>query len=1220
MDFVRLAIARPVTVVVGVLIVVLAGLVGFGAVPIQLAPNVDRPEITVNTIWPGRGPEEIVDQIVKNQEEELKNVTGLRTMTSVSSEGSANITLEFYLGTNIGRALQEVSDAMRQVADYPDDVEEPTIKAADGASENAIAWIIVDAPPEMYTQHPDWDVQTLYDALDREVKPYIERVDGVAEVNIYGGREQEVQVLVDPVRLAQRGLTYLDMLNALRSENRNVSVGSIAEGKRDYRVRVLGQFKTPEDIADTIVAYRQGGPVYVRDVADVKLGLQKRRGFVRTMGHPCIAMNVIRQSGANVMAIMDDVQVRLDEVRVEILPRLDPVIGDKLRMRQVYDETTYIRSSIGLVTQNLWVGGSIAALVLLIFLRSFVATGVVAIAIPISVIGTFLVLLLLGRSLNVISLAGLAFATGMVVDNAIVVLENIYRHRQMGKPAIRAAYDGGREVVGAIIAATLTTVAVFIPILTIREEAGQLFFDISLAISASVLLSLVVSITVIPAACARLLGTAGREHRGVRHAIDNLFGITPIFSKLNSLLAGLIHWLITGWRGWSMRPALIVLLMGASLYGAMKLMPPLDYLPAGNRNLVFGGMAIPPGYSVEQFETIADRIDKVVGPYLGVEPDDKAKLATLPKIQRQSFGGPPPKPFEPVGVENFFVGAFGGNMFGGVTSTDENVVKPLENLLSGAMATSPDVFGFAAQSSLFGRGVGGGNTIDVEIAGPKLERVNAAANRLYNIMGQSPDYGYGKVRPDPGNFNLPQQEYRANLTARGRELGLTTEAVGASVRALFDGAFAGEYYGLGDTIDIRLLPPGERLASKEQLADIPIATPAGPIVPIASVVELAPGLAPQAVRRVEELSAVTLRVTPPEGLPLETIMRDIESSYIVQLRDAGLIDRTMRIRLEGTAAKLDEVKGALLGKPAAPDAQSAGWQGLLRWAGIALVGVGVLVGLWGTLVAVKRSSISPLYGGAGAILLGAVLGGVALLVARHPELGTARFVWAILVVYLLMCALFESFIYPFVIMFAVPLALVGGFAGLRIVHEWTAANPLVANQNLDVLTILGFVILVGVVVNNAILIVHQALHFMAGTADVDANTPEGPVAPARAVALAVSTRMRPIFMSTLTSVGGMMPLVLFPGAGSELYRGLGSVVVGGLLVSTVFTLVLVPLAFSLTLDMQAGLRAILASKASSDEAFPRPGRGELLIASHAKSARGPAVRAVSHVPAETADA
>lgn len=1216
MDLVRFAIGRPVTVVVGVIIVVLAGLVGFGAVPIQLAPNVDRPEITVNTVWPGRGPEEVVDQIVKDQEEELKNVTGLRTMTSVSSEGGANIVLEFYLGTDIARALQEVSDAMRQVADYPDDVEEPTIKAADGASENAIAWIIIDVPPETYVRHPDWDVQTLYDALDREVKPYLERVDGVAEVNIYGGREREVQVLVDPVRLAQRGLTHLDMLNALQSENRNVSVGSISEGKRDYRVRVLGQFQAVDDVAETIVAYRAGGPVYVRDVAEVRLGLQKRRGFVRSMGHPCIAMNVIRQSGANVMAIMDDVQGRLEEVRSDLLPRLDPVVGADLRMRQVYDETTYIRSSIGLVTQNLWVGGTIAALVLLLFLRSFVATGVVAIAIPISVIGTFLVLLVLGRSLNVISLAGLAFATGMVVDNAIVVLENIYRHRQMGKPATRAAYEGGREVVGAIIAATLTTVAVFIPILTIREEAGQLFFDISLAISASVLLSLLISITVIPAACARLLGTAGQEHRGVRHRIDTLFGIAPLFARINTGLAWIIHWLITGWRGWTVRPLVIVLLTGISLFGAMKLMPPLDYLPAGNRNLVFGGMAIPPGYSVEQFETIADRIDAVVGPYLSVDPEDEAKLASLPPIARQSFGGAPSKPFDPVGVENFFVGAFGGSMFGGVTSMDENVVKPLESLLTRAMATSPDVFGFAAQSSLFGRGVGGGNTIDIEIAGPQLARVNAAANRLYAIMGQSPDYGYGKVRPDPGNFNLPQQEYRANLTARGRELGLTTQAVGASVRALFDGAFAGEYYGLGDTVDIRLLPPGERLASKEELADIPIATPAGPIVPIASVVELAPGLAPQAIRRVEELSAVTLRVTPPDGLPLETVMRDIEERYVAQLHSAGLIDRTMRIRMEGTAAKLDEVKGALLGKPVPDDAQQAGWQIAMRYGGLALLGLGALGALWGIGAGALRASVAPMYGAAGALLLGAVLGGLALLVAQHPGLGSARFVWAVLVVYLLMCALFESFLYPFVIMFTVPLALVGGFGGLRIVHEWTAANPLVADQNLDVLTILGFVILVGVVVNNAILIVDQALRFMAGTSDAGIGV--GPMTPARAIASAVSTRVRPIFMSTLTSIGGMAPLVLFPGAGSELYRGLGSVVVGGLLVSTIFTLMLVPLAFSLTLDMKAGVRAML-TRAPASRSEHLPDRGDGPLSSPAMPVRGGAAPAMARATPEPAE-
>lgn len=1166
MDLVKLSISRPVSVVVGVLLVVMFGLIGFSAVPVQLAPNVDRPEITVTTAWVGRSPSEIVDEIVKEQEEQLKNVSNLKSMKSTSTQGEATITLEFYIGSDISRALQEVSDKLRQVSDYPEDVDEPAIKAADGASENAIAWIIFDVHPDALDKHPDYDIQSLFSDLDDEVKPYLERVGGVAEVNIFGGREREVRILVDSTRLAQYGLNHAQLLDALNRENINVSAGSLAEGKRDYNARVMGQFEGTQDILDVVISYNGGSPISVRDVAEVEIGLEKRRGFVRSLGYPAIAMNVIRQSDANVVEIMEELRLRLEEVEAEILPRLGGDVGPDLRMRQVYDETTYISSAISLVTQNLWVGGSIAVLVLLLFLRSVVATGVIAVAIPVSVVGTFLILLLLGRTLNVISLAGLAFATGMVVDNAIVVLENIFRHREMGKSPSKAALDGGREVVGAVIAATLTTVAVFIPILTIQEEAGQLFRDISLAIVASVSLSLVLSITVIPMACAKLLGEKREAKSGgvfapVRKA-------SAAVGEFYRLIGEWLYWLMTSWRGYTLRPALIVVMTVVSLGGAALLMPPLDYLPAGNRNLVFGGLLIPPGTSVEQMTEIAKNIEDAVDEYFAIPPGDP-KLATLPKIVAPYTG----VEYDPVGIENVFVGSFGGGMFAGATSTDESVVKPLGSLLSSAFSTTPDILGGAAQSSLFGRGVGAGASIDLEILGPDLDRVVGAAERLFNAMGQDPRFGFGNVRPDPGNFNLDRQEYQIRVTRLGRELGVRARDAGVIARSIFDGAFAGDFQGEEKAIDMRVLPMGGRLFDIATSADVPVATPAGPIVPFASVVEMSPGLAPQDIRRIEELPAVTLGITTPEGMPLEEAMNIIRDEFVQPLLDDGTLDRTMRARLEGSAAQLDEVKSALLGPPYG-GSSGGGLGSLVRSSG--LIGAAGFLLAGGAVVLVgllrKKPTRPTWYSAIGVGLVVAIVLTLLAAVSMHPVLAGARFIWALAVVYLLMCALFESFVYPFVIMFSVPLALVGGFAGLSFVHSWTAANPVVATQNLDVLTMLGFVILVGVVVNNAILIVHQSLNLL--------RNPEGETPTIeRAVSEAVVTRIRPVLMSTMTSVGGMLPLVLFPGAGSELYRGLGSVVVGGLVVSTVFTLVLVPMLFSLVLRMQEATGIVFARSA-----------------------------------------
>ena len=1183
MDFIRWSMDRPVSVTVGVLLIVLAGLVGLGAIPIQLTPTADQPTITVTTNWPGRSPQEIVDEITQEQEKRLKNVPNLKSMRSTSREGSSEVTLEFILGSDINRALQEVSDALRQVPQYPDEVDEPFIKAAEGSAQNAIAWIIIDVDPASAARHPDYDVSTLFDALDREVKPYLERIDGVAEINIYGGREREVRVLVDPVALSQRGLTHGDVITALRGQNRNVSAGTIAEGKRDFRVRVVGQYEDPAEILETIVAYRDGRPVYISDIGTAEMGHVKARGFVRSMGVPCLAMNVIRQSGANVISVMADVRERLDAVRADLLPKLDPVAGPDLRMRQVYDETTYIDSAIDLVVGNLRVGGLLSVLILLVFLRSVRYTLVIALTIPVCLIATFLVLLAAGRTLNVISLAGLAFATGVVVDNAVVVLENIARRRQLGDVGLVAVYRGTKEVWAAILGGTLTSIAVMIPILTIQEEAGQLFFDLTLALAVSTGLSLIMALTVVPSGMAVLARLAdARASKGTprpakRLSWKNAWGLDDVFGRFNAALARGVYWLNTGWRGWTLRPALIVLMCAASLLGAKFLAPPLDYLPGGNQNLVFGGLLVPPGLSQDEQLRYANVIEDRVAPYTAARLDDPASLAALAPIPRFDASG---DVFEPVPIEQFFIGAFQGGMFVGATSQDPQRVIPVGNLVTTSMNGMPDAYGGAAQTSIFGRGVGsGGNKIELEISGPSLDRVVAAAGALTGQLFANPKYGPRSIQPNPSNFNLTQPEWRVHVTQAGRELGLRNEDLGLAVRALFDGAYAGDFQDAGRTVDINVLPSGGRLDTKEDLATIPVMTPSGFVVPIGTVAEVVPSRAPQEIRRIEELPSVSISITPPAGEPLEAVMNELRTAYLAPLESAGVIDSSMRVRLEGSAAKLDEVRASLLGRPSDPDAPETWWQRALRIGSYVIGAAGLVVGIFAGVKASRRRDGRVAYGAAGALLFAVLVGGIFFGIAAQPGLLLARFVWAVLVTYLLMAALFESFLYPFVILFSVPLGIVGGFAALRLVHDWTLRNPESAPQQLDVLTMIGFVILIGTVVNNAILLVEQARNFMGEGAGSEGDQR---LDMQHAIAESVRTRIRPIMMTTLTTVAGGLPLVIAPGAGSEMYRGLGAVVIGGLMVSTVFTLVLVPLVFSLTLQMSRGLRVTFGLSSPDD--------------------------------------
>ncbi|MEM1424108.1 MAG: efflux RND transporter permease subunit, partial [Planctomycetota bacterium] len=531
--------------------------------------------------------------------------------------------------------------------------------------------------------------------------------------------------------------------------------------------------------------------------------------------------------------------------------------------------------------------------------------------------------------------------------------------------------------------------------------------------------------------------------------------------------------------------------------------------------------------------------------------------------------------FDPVLSTNFFIGAFDTRMFAGGISQDPARVKPIGALITNAMQGNPDTYGGAGQTSLFGRNFGGGVAIDVEILGPDLDDVTNAMNALFNSLGQDPRFGFPSLSGTPANFNLSQLETQLRVTELGRELGLRAADMGTAVRAFFDGAYAGDFQTENEAIDIRLLPRGGRLDQRSSIADIPIATPAGPVVPLSQLVRFEETTAPQEIVRVEELPAIRLAVKLPDGLPVAEGTRTISEEFIAPLREAGLITPGMQVRYEGNAAKLDEVYNALLGDPDTEASRAAS-------TAITALAVALLLATTGlaifALTRALRSDDTPrlLYGSIGLLAIGLIVAGVLLLFSTSPQLITARFVWALLVTYLLMCALFESFVYPLVVMFSVPLALVGGFAGLRIVHDITQADPLVGTQNLDVLTMLGFVILVGIVVNNAILIVHQALN------NLRAGNDSRPMDIHEAVIESVRTRVRPVFMSTMTSVGGMLPLVLFPGAGSELYRGLGSVVVGGLVVSTVFTLMLVPLTLSLVLEMNRGIALALTRKDGRD--------------------------------------
>ena len=1153
---------NPIKVSVGVLLVALFGVVALTRMPMQLTPEVQTPTITIETRWGGASPQEVEREIIIEQEEQLKGVEGVRKMSSESMDSVGRIILEFQVGSDMEKAVVDVIGRLEQVREYPVDADRPVISTSN-ANDSPIAWFILsgrqpspdeirafeerypqlveklgpvrqahsvglallrlrslaEQDPEFKELLPpeDLDVTKLRRFAENEIEARFERVSGVSQSNVIGGLEDELQVVINPQELAARRLTIGDVRRVLTGQNADTSAGDYWEGKRRWVTRTLGQFRDEQQVADQLLAVRDGAPVYVGDVAEVRIGYKKPDGVVRRFGEGSIAVNALRETGANVLDVMTGLRQVTRELNDDVLRKMN------LQLTQVYDETEYIYSSINLVQQNIFIGGALTMVVLMMFLhlgvRALIAVPmiiltalaaayvspwfflfclaiivgagfwfargslVVGLAIPTSLIGSFLVLGLLGRSLNVVSLAGLAFAVGMLVDNAVVVLENIYRRHSLGEPPFVAAVKGTQEVWGAVASSTLTTVAVFLPIVFIQEEAGQLFRDIALAISAAVSLSLIVSMSVIPAASARLF-----THRGsgdeempesethsiaassqlTRAAAATVRPITVAARGFTNLVVQTNDWIQ---RSLPRRIAVVAVLVIGSVMLGYAFWPKVEYLPNGNRNLVFGIVLPPPGYNLNELMQLGETVEERLRPYWDVDPEsEEAKKLNAPII------------------EDFFFVARGRQVFMGVRAHDPLRARELVPVISQAAMALPGTFAVAKQSSLFEQGLSAGRTIEIEITGPDLIRIaKEVGPPIMGAVQQAMPAGT-QARPVPSlDTSTPETHIRPKLLQMA-QMGLSSAELGYAVNALIDGAYAGDYFYRGDEIDVTIMGMEQYAKSYQDVKALPVATPTGQLVPLEALADVELTGGPEQINHRERERAITIEVSPPADMALEDAMDRIRNEIVQPMIANGLLRDGERISLAGTADKLRDT-----------------WQAL-------------------------RFNV----------------------------------LLALLITYLLMAALFESWLYPFVIILTVPLGAVGGILGLNLLNVFLAATGQTLQQ-LDVLTMLGFVILIGTVVNNPILIVHQSLNHMR----------EDGMGHRAAILESVRTRIRPIFMTTITTVLGLLPLVLFPGAGSELYRGLGSVVLGGLLVSTVFTLLLVPTLFSLMMDAKELLIGIL---------------------------------------------
>jgi multidrug efflux pump subunit AcrB len=1019
------------TVVVG--IVVVLGVVATLRVPIQMIPDLDIRTVQVRTSWPGATPQDIEKEILIEQEEYLRSIPSLQRITSTASSGRARIELEFPYGVDINETLIRVNNALSQVPSYPDTVDQPRI-LAEAFSSNSFMYFRV-APLDGNPRGLDMDM--MRDFVSDNVRTRMENVPGVSSVEVWGGADRQVQLLLNAAALAERGLTVTDVRNALRGRNRDVTGGEIEAGKRRYLLRTIGRFDSIESLDDLILARRGDTVTRLGDVATVRLDHfeVQRENYVN--GKPVLFLAVNRELGSNVIDIKDRMFAEVERINEEVLHRA----GMELRLNAT--DTVYVEQSIATVWRNLALGALLATAVMFLFLRSPRATLVGVIGIPICTIAAFLGLLLAGRTINVISLAGVAFAIGMTLDNSIVVLESIEWERRRGLDRLRAAITGVQRVWPAVLASTLTTVLVFTPIVFIEEEAGQLYSDIAVGVSASILVSMLVAITVIPTAAANFAFQSKAES-----------GARVSGAALGEGILKFVSWLIgTGLR----RLVCVIVTVALSAGIILKLTPPAEYLPPGEEPKIFARMNAPPGYNLETMREIGLEVQDHFLPYLNHDPA---------RFKRGETQVP--------AIKYLIVSVNSAGMRIIAEPKDVSQVYDLMDAIEAKYREYAGMRSFATRGSIITSNVGGTRSINLDISGPDLEDIYTAATTAYRRAREV--FGNPRIRADPPTLSLSQPLVEIHPDwDRASELGLDTGDIGFTVAALTDGAFVDEFFLADDKIDMYLYSDAGKNASLDGISDLPVYTRSG-VVPLSSLARVVETVDTSTVRRVDGRRTITLNVIPPESVALETGVEIVRKDVLGYLRETGAIPASVNIGISGASDQLEATQQAL----------------------------------------------------------------------------TGNYVVALILVYLIMVAIFTHWGYPLLIMTTIPLGVAGGIAGLALMNAVGSWLPTLGfnavHQPFDMISMLGFLILMGTVVNNPILIVHRA-------AD---NLREGGMHAADAVREAVESRLRPIVMSTITTICGLAPLVFVPGEGTELYRGVGAIVLFGLAGAAIVTLTFLP--------------------------------------------------------------
>lgn len=1003
------SIRRPVLATVVTIGIVLGGWLGFRALAVRELPDIEYPIVAVTTVLPGASPEVVETEVTEVLEEEINTVEGIKTLTSVSAENTSQITAEFVLSRDVDLALQDVRAKVARVrGQLPDDVEEPVVQKQDPAA-SPIVWLSV--------QNPQLPVTAVNDYADNVIKQRLQTLDGVGSVILGGEQRFAVRINLDPQRMASLGVVVGDVQRALQTRNVELPSGRVEAESREFTVRTQGEFTTPEAFNDLIVVWRDGAPVRLSDIGRAVPGVENRRTLARFNGTRTVGVGVVKQSDANTVAVAEGVLDEMERLREELPP------GYAIEV--AVNDAEFIERSVAEVEETILIALGLVVLVILLFLRNWRATLIPALAIPVSLVGTFAALWLLGFSINTLTLLALVLAVGIVVDDAIVVVENVYRHiEEEGENPREAARRGAGEIAFAVLAISLTLVVVFMPIAFISGIVGRLFREFGLTVAVSVAISAFVALTLTPMLSSRFLKAPDEDAEPnalFRWAEGALAWISARYERaLDAVLD---------------RPGWTVAVAVASLAGSLWIAGLLgqEFVPPEDRGQFLVTVQAPEGATLAYTDGYQKQIEEILLDTEGVRSFFSAIGLAV--------GGP-----ASVTQGILFVRLDDDRERDQFAVMDE--VRAEVSRLAGV-----DVY-LIAPSSLNPGGFQ--QPLQYVLQADDLQELDRVATRLE-----------GEARSMPGvvgastdvELDKPQLDLSVDR-ARAASLGVDVAQIATTLQILLAGRDLSEFTEQAERYEVVVQLEDSLRASPDDLRSIYVRGEGGRMVQLASVVDLTETVGPNQVSHYNRLRSITVSASP-QGIPLGQALSQLERAA-------------------------DEIVPADFDTAVAGQTQDF------------------------------QESFASLFFALG---------------------------MAVVAVYLILAGQFESFVHPFTIMLALPLALVGAVATL-----W------VFDMTLNIYSFIGIIMLVGLVTKNSILLVDFATQARG----------EG-ASPREAALRAGAVRLRPILMTSVSIIFGVLPIALALGAGAESRRPLGAVVVGGMITSTVLTLFVVPV-FYLLID------------------------------------------------------